>query len=32
VEYRMGTMQDLDKICSLIKDAITEMERHGFKK
>ncbi len=28
--YRLGTIQDLDGICSLIKDAITEMEAHGI--
>ena len=30
MEYRLGTQQDLDAICSLIKDAITEMENHNI--
>ena len=30
MNYRSGTIQDLDAICLLIKDAITEMERHGI--
>ncbi len=30
VVYRLGTMQDLDAICTMIKDAIAEMERHDI--
>ncbi len=30
IEYRLGTKQDLDAICSLIQQAIDEMERHGI--
>lgn len=30
MEYRLGTRQDLDAICELIKLAIEEMERHGI--
>ena len=30
MDYRLGTLQDLDDICELIKDAIAEMERHGI--
>ncbi len=30
MNYRPGTLQDLDSICSLIKDAIAEMEKHGI--
>ncbi|ORX81358.1 acetyltransferase [Anaeromyces robustus] len=28
--YKLGTIQDLDAICSLIKDAIVEMEKHNI--
>ena len=30
MKYKLGTMQDLDEICSLIKDAIAEMEKNGI--
>jgi hypothetical protein len=30
MKYRLGTMQDLDGICLLIKDAIVEMEKHDI--
>ena len=30
MEFRLGTTQDLDLICSLIKDAIAEMEKNGI--
>ncbi|MBR3516683.1 MAG: GNAT family N-acetyltransferase [Lachnospiraceae bacterium] len=30
MEYRIGTLQDLDAICQLIRDAVEEMERHGI--
>ena len=30
IEYRLGTKQDLNAICSLIRQAIDEMERHGI--
>lgn len=30
IEYRLGTRQDLDDICLLIRQAIDEMERHGI--
>ena len=30
MDYRLGTLQDLDDICELIKDAIAEMEKHGI--
>lgn len=30
IEYRLGTKQDLNAICSLIQQAIDEMERHGI--
>lgn len=30
IEYRLGTKQDLDAICSLIQQSIDEMERHGI--
>ncbi len=30
MEYKIGTMQDLDNICRLVKDAIAEMERQGI--
>lgn len=30
MKYRLGTLQDLDLICALIKDAIAEMEKHGI--
>lgn len=28
MNYRLGTMQDVDDICQLVSDAIAEMERH----
>ena len=28
--YRLGTIQDLNDICTLIEDAIIEMEKHGI--
>ena len=30
LKYKTGTMQDLDAVCLLIKDAIAEMERNGI--
>ena len=30
IEYRLGTAQDLDAICMLIKEAVEEMEKHGI--
>ena len=30
MQYRLGTYNDLDAICSLIKQAISEMESHGI--
>ena len=30
IEYRLGTSQDLDAICTLIKEAVDEMEKHGI--
>ncbi len=30
IEYRLGTKQDLDAICLLIRQAIDEMEKHGI--
>ena len=30
IEYRLGTKQDLDAICSLIQQSIDEMERYGI--
>ncbi len=30
MKYMPGTEQDLDAICSLLKDAIKEMEKHGI--
>lgn len=30
IEYRLGTKQDLDAVCLLIRQAIDEMERHGI--
>ena len=30
MEYRLGIPADLDNICSLIRDAVIEMERHGI--
>lgn len=30
LEYRKGTKKELDAICSLIKDAIAEMEKHSI--
>ena len=30
MEYKLGTMQNLDSICALIKDAIVEMEKNGI--
>ncbi len=30
MNYRIGTMRDLDAICQLIKDAVEEMERQGI--
>jgi len=30
IEYRLGTRQDIDAICELIRQAVTEMERHGI--
>ena len=30
MKYRLGTDQDLDEICSLVKDAIVEMEKNGI--
>ena len=30
MRYRLGTINDLDDICELIKDAIIEMEKHGI--
>ncbi len=30
MEYRLGTIDDLDEICDLIKDAIVTMEFHGI--
>lgn len=30
MRYRLGTINDLDDICELIKDAIIEMEKYGI--
>lgn len=30
MEYKLGTLQDLDSICLLIKEAIFEMEKNGI--
>ena len=30
MEFRLGTTQDLDLVCLLIKDAIAEMEKNGI--
>ena len=30
MEYRLGTLMDLDDICLLVSEAITEMEKHGI--
>ena len=30
IEYRSGTIQDLDAVCLLIQQAVDEMERHGI--
>ena len=30
MEYRLGTINDLDDVCLLVSDAITEMGRHGI--
>ena len=30
MKYKLGTVQDLDAVCSLVNDAITEMEKNGI--
>ena len=30
MEYRPGTPEDLDNVCSLLTDAVAEMEKHGI--
>lgn len=30
IEYRPGTIQDLDAVCLMIQQAVDEMERHGI--
>ena len=30
MRYRLGTINDQDDICELIKDAVIEMEKHGI--
>ena len=30
MEFKIGTTQDLDSVCFLIKDAIAEMEKNGI--
>ncbi len=30
MEYRLGKLSDLDHICTLIREAVIEMEKHGI--
>ena len=30
IEYRLGTKQDLDAVCLMIRQVIDEMEKHGI--
>lgn len=30
MKYRSGNTSDLDAVCSLLRDAVSEMERHGI--